>query len=170
MKKLLVVASTVGLVASISAATITETAVLAGESGYPLLSPGTATGTYDTVSGGLSLSGSVLFSPSIGLDNSNTTVNITGGSGPFTGTVLTAVSFPAPTDLSLGAFNFTITAVGEFQTGTYFVNVYKTGVKVASGQLIPGSTIGSVVPEPQTYAIAAGAALLGFAAFRRARR
>ena len=50
----------------------------------------------------------------------------------------------------------------------YSVTFYNAGVQFASGTIVAGDL--SNTPEPQTYAMVAGAALLGFAAFRRARR
>lgn len=51
----------------------------------------------------------------------------------------------------------------------YIVSFYAGTTLVAKGGLSVGASIPST-PEPQTYAMVAGGALVGFAAFRRARR
>jgi hypothetical protein len=51
----------------------------------------------------------------------------------------------------------------------YLVKAFSGATLVAQGGLSVGSSKPSI-PEPETYAMVAGAALVGFAAFRRARR
>lgn len=169
MKTILALAAAATAVVSVNAATITESAVISGVGSNTLLSPGTATGSYDTVANTFTLSGSVLFSPAIGLPTGTDTVTLTRPGAGFTASATTATFQNVAGIFSLAAFTFTGVTGANIASG-YFINIYKSGNLVAQGSLVPGSTIGSVVPEPSTYAVAAGAALLGFAAFRRARR
>ena len=77
-----------------------------------------------------------------------------------------------PTSNEFGA-GFALPSTGSVGSGIptdYFIKFYDSAAPstvIASGAIKLG-TIST--PEPQTYAMAAGAALLGFAAFRRARR
>ena len=70
-------------------------------------------------------------------------------------------------DTFAAAFNLNDTAPSGFPTGYYLSFYNSSSVLIAKGSIVVGTV---TTPEPQTYAMVAGAALLGFAAFRRARR
>ena len=82
-------------------------------------------------------------------------------------TLANLVFTAAPTANFSAVFEFDGSAPSGFPTG-YSLNFYKGSTLIATGGLVKGGLTST--PEPQTYAMAAGAALLGFAAFRRARR
>ena len=123
---------------------------------------GSGTGTYSPTLGKAIFSGSVHSSSPITsgylLESDNTTqlpFTITGnGTGNY-------------------AFHFTTnpsTVLANFQSNiTHYVATFFNGSSVVVTSPAKLGTP-SVVPETQTYAMVAGAALLGFAAFRRARR
>ncbi len=137
---------------------------------------GSASGTYDSASGYYSITGS-LHSPSssIPLVGMLFSVEQSGTSHVDVG----LISYNDGKDLNFsGSFG-----VNSTPPSLPYPSAWPSGFSANFSHFIGGLTpsitlLGSAplvvtpasTPEPQTYALAAGAALLGFAAFRRARR
>lgn len=155
MKKLLVLAAAMAVGTAANAAVLSLATTISGSG------TGAGTGSFDTVANKYDIGGFFQYSGTV---SSALVVGPNDYSYTLSTSTIPGVSgftfFGAP---ALGA-----TAGAGFPTG-YFLKFYNgSSVVVGSGEIKVGTL--SLVPEPQTYALAAGAALLGFAAFRRARR
>lgn len=164
MKNLLAIALAAASVVASQAAIIDLSASITGSPDII----GDASGSYDTSTGLYGISGS-LFSLTGAVPTS------------LIGTIEAPGGYVDTLSISYNDGTFTFFAngpagvnghppVAPYPTSWpagFSVNFYlftpPTISKIASGALVG-------TPEPQTYALAAGAALLGFAAFRRARR
>jgi len=161
MKKVLVVSLLAATTFMSNAANVSSTIAGIGAS-YSAIT-GSAQGNF---SGGFfdingSLDGDAGFLPSSGL------VGYVEGPVGFSRVALTIN--PLSNEFGAGFALSSTSAGAGFPTG-YFLKFYTSALSstaIASGALKVGTVS---TPEPQTYAMAAGAALLGFAAFRRARR
>lgn len=160
MKNLIALASLVAAATAANAANISLASVVdpVSSSGYS----GAGIGSYDDVAGSFTIGGHI--------DGTGASTYIT--SGTVTGPSSFSATLTLTTIGGVTSFSFfglpTTTVAGGFPTG-YDLNFFHNATLVAKGAINAG-TFGVAVPEPQTYALAAGAALLGFAAFRRARR
>lgn len=166
--KIILVTSLIAVSAVVSNAAIID--LSASITGTPDII-GDASGTYDTSTGYYGLSGQI-FSLS-----GATPVSLLGtveGPGSYVASLI--ISF------NNGTFTFfanNLTGVNGAPPVAPYPAAWPTGYSVNFYQFTGGATpsitriaTGDLVatPEPRTYALAAGATLLGFAAFRRARR
>jgi len=119
---------------------------------------GSITGGYNTTTSKLSI-GTSDTSPT----GAVTKITLTGPGGL---SYNSPVVIPGPNKSYFGYFvNVSAPGFTTFNANKYIVSFY------VGSTLVAQSAKGLVAaPEPQTYAMAAGAALVGFAAFRRVRR
>ena len=162
MKKLLAISFAAASIAAVNAQNVSISSNITGVNDADGII-GTAGGFYDNAGKVIDINGTIN-----GADanlNGTLPLSVTGfveGPSAFK-TALSINSndtFYAAFDLS----NFNVSS--GFPTG-FYLKFYNGSTLIASGPIVLGSLS---TPEPQTYAMAAGAALLGFAAFRRARR
>lgn len=157
MKKILALTALSATVFASNAAIVQVSSVIDGGS-YSTDITGQAYGSFDNVSLSFDISGSL--DSFDGIPSSIT--GFVEGPAAFS----KALTFSTVDTYSAG-FYILDTTVAGFPTG-YYLSFYNGSTLIAKGE-IKGGTL-APAPEPQTYAMAAGAALLGFAAFRRARR
>ena len=147
------------LVASAATTSLTSVITATGGSG----AHGAGTGSYSTTLTSLTL-GATVSSSSISI----TSATLTNPSG----TVIHTDSAPTATAGSSYFFAFSSVPTGVALTtanvANFVLKFYHGSTLEASGPL--STTPLTTTPEPSSIAIVAGAALVGFAAFRRARR
>ncbi len=124
---------------------------------------GTGTGSFNSTTSALTV-GVIDYSPTAPV----TAFTLTSPGGSILKTVISII--PGANNSYSGIFsNVSAPGFNSGNAGSYVVRAFSGTTLLAKGGLSGGPAPVST-PEPETYAMVAGAALVGFAAFRRARR